>query len=127
MEIGTHEIIKIIEETEIGETVGMADPITRMTDAIIEVEETAMIEIEVEATVEIITVETEGQAHHTTTGHGAQEVLQEDEIIVVTIETDMTDIKDDLVKARGERKKDIIIRIITKRTINQNSNSHGNG
>ena len=127
MEIGIHEIIEIMEEIEIGEIVGMEDPITEMIETIIEVEETAMIEIEVEVIVEIITVETEGQVRRIATGHGVQEVLQEGEIIAVTIETDMIGIEDDLVKAREERKKDTIIRIVIQRMKNQNFNSPGSG
>ena len=108
MEIGIHEIIKIIEEIEIDKIAGMEGPIIGMTDEIIEAGETIMIKIEEEAIVETIMVGTEGPVQHIATDHGAHEVLQEDEMIVAMIETDMIDIEGDLVKAREERKKDII-------------------
>ena len=127
MGIEIHEIAKMVEEIEIDETVGMEDPITEMIETITEVEETAMIEIEVEVIVEIITVKTDGQAHRIEMDLGVQEVLQEGEIIAVTIEIDMTNIEDDLVKAREERKKDIITRIVIRRMTSQSSNLHGNG
>ena len=60
MVIEIHEIIRTIEGIETDEIVGMEGPITEMTDEITEIGETAMIEIEIEAIVEIITVETEG-------------------------------------------------------------------
>ena len=125
--IRIHEIIKIIEEIGIDEIVGMEDPITETIDEITEVEKTAMTETGVEVIVEIITVETEDRIHRIATGHGVREVPQEGEIIIDTIEPDMTDIEDDLVKAREEKKNDIITKIVIKRTTNRNSNSHGNG
>ena len=126
--IGIHEIIKIIEEIGIDEIVGMEDPIIETIDEITKVEKTAMTEIGIEVIAETITVETEGKAHHTVTSRGVQEVLPEDEKVVDMIEIGTTGIEDDLVKAREEKKKDIITRIIIKRTIvYQNSNSHGNG
>ena len=127
MVIGIHRIIKTIEEAETDKTVGMEGPIIEMTDEIIEAGETIMIKIEAEAIVETIMVGTEGPVQHIATDHGAHEVLQEDGMIVVMIEADMIDIEGDLVKAREERKKDIITRIIIRRTTNQNSNLHGNG
>ena len=125
--IEIREIVEIIEEVEIDEIVGMEDPITEMIDEIIEVEETVTIEIEAEAIVEKITVETEGRVRRIATDLGAHEVLQEDKMTVVMIGTDMIDIEDDLVKAREEKKKDIITRIIINRPRSRNSNSHGNG
>ena len=127
MEIGTHEIIEIMEEIKIDEIVRMEGPIIEMTDEIIEAGETIMIKIEAEAIVETIMVETEDPVQHIATDHGAHEVLQEDGMIVVMIGADMIDIEGDLVKAREERKKDIITRIIIRRMTNQNSNLHGNG
>ena len=127
MEIEIHEIAKMVEEIEIDKIAGMEGPIIGMTDEIIEAGETIMIKIEAEAIVETIMVGTEGPVQRIATDHGAHEVLQEDKMTVVMIGTDMIDIEDDLVKARGERKKDIITRIIIKRTTNQNSNLHGNG
>ena len=60
MVIEIHEIIRTIEGIETDEIVGMEGPITEMTDEITAIGEAAMIEIEIEAIVEIITVETEG-------------------------------------------------------------------
>ena len=128
MVIEIQEIIEIIEEIEIDETVGMEDPITEMIEMIIEVEETVMIEIGVEVTVGTIMVETKDKAHHMVTDHGVQEVLQEDEMEVDMTGVGMTDIENDLVKAREEKKNGIITRIVVKRTtVYQNSNLPGNG
>ena len=128
MASGIQEIIEIIEEIEIEEIVGMEDPITEMTDEIIEVGEIVIIEIEAEDIAETIIVETGGLVQPIAMDHGAQEVLQEDEKVVGTIEIDMIETEDDLVKAREGKKKDTITRIIIKRTtMYQNSNSPGNG
>ena len=127
MAIGIQEIIEIIEEIETEEIVGIEDPITEMIETTTEVGEIVTIEIEAGVIVEIIMVETGDLAHRIITDQEIQEVLQEGEIIVVMTEADMIGIEDDLVKAREERKKDIITRIIIRRTINQNSNLHGNG
>ena len=105
----------------------MEDPITEMTDEIIEVGEIVMIEIEAEDIAETIIVETGGPVQPIAMDRGVQEVLQEDEKVVGTIEIDMIETEDDLVKAREGKKKDTITRIIIKRTRNRNSNSHGNG
>ena len=120
-------MIEITEEIEIDEIAGMEDPFTEMIDEITEIGETAMIEIEAEVIAETITVETEDRVQLIATDHGVQGVLQEDGMIVVMIETDMIDIESDLVKAREERKKDTIIRIVIQRMKNQNFNSPGSG
>ena len=118
---------KIMVEVEIDEIVGMEDPITEMINETIEVGETIMIETEAEVIVEIIMAETEDLVRRIVTDHGVQEVLREGEMMVGMIGIDMIDIGDDLVKAREEKKKDIITRKVLKRTKSQNSNLHGNG
>ena len=127
MGIEIHEIIRTIEEIEIEEIVGMKGPITEMIDEIIEVGEIAMIEIEVEDIAETIIIETEDLVQHIAMDHGVQEVLQEGEIIAVTIGIDMTSIEDDLVKAREERKKGIITKTVIRRVTTLDLSSHENG
>ena len=127
MGIDIHEIAKMVEEIEIGEIVGMEDPITETTDATTEVGETVMIEIEAEDMVETTIVEIGGPAQPIVMDHGVREVLQEGEKVVGTIEIDTIDIEDDLVKAREEKKKGTIIRTTIERTITRNFNLHGNG
>ena len=121
------KIIEIPEEIETDEIVGMEDPITEMIDQTIEIEEVVMIEIEAEGIVETTITKTGGLVQPIVTDHGVHEVLQGDEMIAVMIGTDMIGIEDDLVKAREERKKDIITRIVVRRMTNLNSNSQGNG
>ena len=113
--IEIHEIAKMVEEIEIGETVGMEDPITEMIDVITEIGETVMIEIEVEDIVETIIVETGDLVRRIAMDHGVQEVLQEGEIIVDMTGTDMIDIEDGLVKASEGKKKDTTIEIVVRR------------
>ena len=128
MAIGTQGITKIIEEIEIEEIVGIEDPITETTDKNIEVGEIVMIEIEAEDIAETIIVETGGKVQPIAMDYGVQEVPQEDEMEVDMTGVGMTDIENDLVKAREEKKNDIITRIVVKRTtVYQNSNLPGNG
>ena len=75
MGIGIHEIIAIMEEIEIGEIVGMEDPITVMIETIIEAGEIAMIEIGVEDTAETIIIETGDLVQPIAMDHGVQEAL----------------------------------------------------
>ena len=105
----------------------MEDPITETTNEITGIGEATMTEIGVEAIVETIIAEIEGQIQRIVMDLGVLEVLQGDGMIVVMIEIDMIDIEGNLVKAREERKKDIITRIVIRRMTNQNSNLHGNG
>ena len=86
-----------------------------------------MIEIEVEDIAETIIIETEDLVQHIAMDHGVQEVLQEGEIIAVTIGIDMTSIEDDLVKAREERKKGIITKTVIRRVTTLDLSSHENG
>ena len=127
MAIRTREITQIIEEIEKDETVGMEDPITEMIETTTEVDEIVTIEIEAEAIVEIIMVETGDLAHRIITDQEIQEVLREGEIMVVMTEADMIDIEDGLVKASEGKKKDTTIEIIVRRVATQDLSSPGNG